>query len=161
MLVSLCNLAAGMAPNLGSSQTEDADMIIAVGNLKAVQVVNIVDCHERTIRRLCSNKRLFGNVKASLGKGGPPRSLNPVMVKTLCDHLLGKPNLDLYEMAEFIWNVFEKEVTCCPWAQLLRKRCTYILSNTPIPPSPQKKKKKKKRPIFLFFFPLFWIALTG
>lgn len=63
-------------------------------------------------------------------------------------------------MAEFIWNVFEKEVTCCPWAQLFRKRCTCILSNTPIPPSPQKK-KKKKRPIFLFFFPLFWIALIG
>ena len=33
------------------------------------------------------------------------------MVKTLCDHLLGKPNLYLYEMAEFIWGVFEKEVT--------------------------------------------------
>ena len=70
MLVSLCNLAAGMAPNLGSSQTEDADMIIAVGNLKAVQVVNIVDCHERTIRRLRTNKRLFGNVKARKVKMG-------------------------------------------------------------------------------------------
>ena len=120
-------------------------------NLKAVQVANIVDCHERTIRRLCSNKRLFGNVKASLGKGGPPRSLNPVMVKNLCDHLLGKPNLYLYEMAGFIWNVFEKEVTCCPWAQLLRKRCTCILSNTPIPPSPPKKKKKADFPFLLSF----------
>ena len=82
MLVSLCNLAAGMTPNLGSSQIEAADMMV-VGNLTAVQMANVVDCHERTIRRLRTNKRLFGNVKASLGKGGPPRSLNPVMIKTL------------------------------------------------------------------------------
>ena len=122
-----------MAPTLGSSQIEATDMMIAVGHLKAVNMANVVDCHERTIRRLRTNKRLFGNVKAPLGKGGRPRSLNPVMVKSLCDHLLGKPNLYLYEMAEFIWYVFEKEVTTS------RIRTGFVLSfDISIPPKKEK-----------------------
>ena len=67
MFVSLCNLAARMAPNLGSSKKEAADMMITVGDLTAVQMANVVDCHERTIRRLRTNKRLFGSVKAPRG----------------------------------------------------------------------------------------------
>ena len=85
--------------------------MIAVGNLKAVQMANVVDCHERTMRRQLTNKRLCGNVKASLGKGGRPRNLNRSWSKHSVITYTGKPNLYLYEMAEFIWDVFEKEVT--------------------------------------------------
>ena len=56
-----------MAPNLGSLKKEAADMMITVGDLTAVQMANVVDCHERTIRRLRTNKRLFGSVKAPRG----------------------------------------------------------------------------------------------
>ena len=35
------------------------------------------------------------------------RSLTLIMVQTLCGHLLEKPDLQLYEMVEFVWDLFE------------------------------------------------------
>ncbi|CDM32992.1 Probable transposable element [Penicillium roqueforti FM164] len=42
---------------------------------------------------------MFGSVKAPLNKGGRQRSITPVMLEALCDHLLEKPTLYLDGMA--------------------------------------------------------------
>lgn len=62
---------------------------------------------KRTILRISSNIRLFSGVKAPSNKGGRPRSLTPVMLEGLCDHLLEKPNLYLDEIAIFLWDEFD------------------------------------------------------
>lgn len=69
------------------------------------------DCHKRTIKRHRSNVRSFGSVTAPPNKGGRPRSLTPLMVQVLCDHLVEKPHLYLDEMAVFLWDEFEVLVT--------------------------------------------------
>lgn len=40
-------------------------------------------------------------------KGGRPRSITPLMLEALCEHLLEKPDLYLDEMALFLWDEFE------------------------------------------------------
>jgi hypothetical protein len=54
---------------------------------------------------------MFGGVKAPPNKGGRLRSLTPVMIKALCDHLLEKPHLYQDEMAVFLWDGFRIQET--------------------------------------------------
>lgn len=100
-----------MAPNLAAPTLQLIDDMITSKELTAVQMAEAADCHERTIRRLRSNKRMFGTTKAPLNRGGRPRSLTPVMVKILCDYLLEKPHLYLDEMVVFVYDMFQKEVS--------------------------------------------------
>ena len=74
-----------MAPNLGASKIEAANMMMTTGEHTAAQMANVIDCHERTIRRLGTNKRLFGSVKAPLRVGG--RCYARVSIEGLCDQL--------------------------------------------------------------------------
>lgn len=54
---------------------------------------------------------MFGSVKAPPSKGGRPRSITPVMLEALYDHLLEKPILYLDEMAIFLWDEFTLQAT--------------------------------------------------
>lgn len=47
---------------------------------------------------------MSGSVQAPPNKGGRRRSITPVMLEPLCDHLLEKPTLYLDEMAIFLWD---------------------------------------------------------
>jgi hypothetical protein len=58
-------------------------------------------CNKSTSREISSKKRMFGSVKAPPNKGGRPGHITPVMLETLCDHLIEKPALNLNEMAVF------------------------------------------------------------
>jgi hypothetical protein len=53
----------------------------------------------------------FGTTKAPLNGGGRPRSITPLMLEVLCEHLLEKHKLYLEEMAVFLWDEFEVLVT--------------------------------------------------
>jgi hypothetical protein len=53
-----------------------------------------------------SNLPLFGSIKASPIKARRPRSITPVMLEALSDHLLEKPDLYLYEIELFFLNEF-------------------------------------------------------
>jgi transposase len=75
------------------------------------QMAKAAGCSKRTILRISSNMRTFGSAKAPPNKGGRPRSINPVMLEALCDHLLEKPNLYLDEMALFLWDEFDIQAT--------------------------------------------------
>ena len=79
--------------------------------LTVPQMAEAAGCNERMIRRLRSNMRQFGSVKAPPNKRGRPRTLTPVMIQALCDHLIEKPYLYLDEMVLFIWDEFQKKVT--------------------------------------------------
>ncbi|EED14549.1 conserved hypothetical protein [Talaromyces stipitatus ATCC 10500] len=100
-----------MAPNLATSTlTLIRDMIIS-NELSVPQMAESAGCNERTIRRLRSNMRQFGSVKAPPNRRGRPRTLAPFMIQALCDHLLEKPYLYLDEMALFIWDEFQVQAT--------------------------------------------------
>jgi len=85
--------------------------MIVSNELTASQMAKAADCHKRTIKRHRSNVRLFGSVTAPPNKSGRPRSLTPLMVQVLCDHLVEKPHLYLDEMVVFLWDEFEVLVT--------------------------------------------------
>lgn len=64
---------------------------------------------------------LFGSVRAPPNKGGRPRSLTPIMVKALCNHLLEKPHLYLDEMAIFLWDEFQVQATTSSISRALKR----------------------------------------
>lgn len=82
------------------------DMIVS-SDLNAPQMAEAAGCHKRTIKRHRSHVRLFGSVTAPPNKGGRPRSITPLMIQVLCDHLLEKPQLYLNEMIVFLWDEFD------------------------------------------------------
>ncbi|KAF4262843.1 hypothetical protein CNMCM8812_004371 [Aspergillus fumigatus] len=103
--------ATEMAPNLAASTLAFIHDMIVSNELTVPQMAEAAGCNERTIRRLRSNMRLFGSVKAPPNRRGRPRNLTPVMIQALCDHLLEKPYLYLDEMVLFIWDEFQVQVT--------------------------------------------------
>lgn len=100
-----------MAPRLPQSTKEMTFGMITSSGLNAPQMAEAANCDKRTIKRHRSNIRMFGSVAAPLNKGGRPRSLTPLMIQVLCDHLLEKPQLYLDEMVVFLWDEFEVLVT--------------------------------------------------
>lgn len=67
-------------------------------------------CSKRAILRIRSNLRLFGTIKAPPIKAGRPRSITPVMLEALCDHLLEKPDSYLSEMELFFLDEFDVSI---------------------------------------------------
>jgi hypothetical protein len=98
--------ATDMAPNLAASTLTFIHDMIVSNELTVPQMAEAAGCNECMIRRLCSNLRLFGTLKAPPNKRGRPRNLMLVMMQALCDHLLEKPYLYLDEMVLFIWDEF-------------------------------------------------------
>jgi len=75
--------------------------------LKTSQMANVAECSERSIKAIRSNIHYYGTTTAPPNGSGRPRSLTPLMLEALCDHLLEKPELYLEEMAVFLWDEFE------------------------------------------------------
>ncbi|KAI2734408.1 hypothetical protein DTO013E5_9997 [Penicillium roqueforti] len=57
------------------------------------------------------NLRLFGNVNAPPNRVGRRRTITPLMIEALRDHLLEKPGLYLDEMVIFFWDEFRMLAT--------------------------------------------------
>jgi hypothetical protein len=91
-----------MAPNLASSKLQLIYNMISSNELSISQMAKAAGCSKRTIIRLSSNVRLFGSIKAPPNNGGQPRSITPIMLEGLYDHLLKKPDLYLNKMALFL-----------------------------------------------------------
>jgi transposase len=70
-------------------------------------MANVTECSERSIKAIRLNLRCFGSTKAPPNSGGRPRSISPPMLKSLCKHLLKKPDLYLEEIVLFLWDEFE------------------------------------------------------
>jgi transposase len=108
-----------MAPNLAASKHELIYDMIHSGELSVSEMAEAAGCNKSTIRRISSNIRLFGSVKAPPNKGGRPRNITPVMLDALYEHLLEKSTLYLDEIAVFLWDEIrssrdESEHQSCP-----------------------------------------------
>jgi transposase len=95
-----------MAPNLAASQHDFIRDMILDGTLTAGQMATNAGCSERSIKAIKSNLRHFSSTRAPPNGVGRPRSVTPLMLGALCDHLLEKPGLYQEEMAVFLWDEF-------------------------------------------------------
>lgn len=85
-------------------------------------MADTAECSERTIKYIRRNLRLFGNVHAPPNRVGRRRSLTPLMLEALYDHLLEKPGLYLDEMAIFLWDEFQTLATTSSIWRALRHK---------------------------------------
>ncbi|RYN15552.1 hypothetical protein AA0115_g12996 [Alternaria tenuissima] len=100
-----------MAPNLAASQHDLIRDMILDNSLTTPQMADVAGCSERSIRHIRSNLRCFGTTKAPFNGVGRPRSITPIMLQALCERLLEKPDLYQEEMAVFLWDEFDAQVT--------------------------------------------------
>jgi transposase len=100
-----------MAPNLAASQHDLIHDMILDNSLTTPQMADVAGCSERSIRHIRSNLRCFGTTKAPFNGVGRPRSITPIMLQALCEHLLEKPDLYQEEIAVFLWDEFDAQVT--------------------------------------------------
>jgi transposase len=96
-----------MAPNLAVSQHDFIRDMILEGTLSTAQIATNAGCSERSIKAIKSNLRHFNSTRAPPNGVGRPRSITPLMLGALCDHLLEKPGLYQEEMAVFLWDEFD------------------------------------------------------
>lgn len=105
-----------MAPNLAALIH---DMIVSK-SFTARQIAEVAGCSIPGVKRLRSDIRFFGTVKAPWNGGGRPRSITPSMLDALREHLLGKPDRYLDEMVLFLWDEFEVSVSTSAVSRALR-----------------------------------------
>ncbi|KAJ5084558.1 hypothetical protein NUU61_009137 [Penicillium alfredii] len=99
-----------MAPNLAKSTLVLIHDMISSDELTTSQMAEAAGCSERAIIRIRSNLRLFGNVKAPPITAGQPRTITPIMLEDLCDHLFEKPDFYLYDIELLFLDEFDVSV---------------------------------------------------
>jgi transposase len=80
------------------------------------------ECSERSVKGIRSNIHYYGTIKAPPNSGGRPRSITPLMIDILCEHLLEKPGLYLEEMATFLCDEFDVLVSTSTISRALKAR---------------------------------------
>ena len=99
-----------MAPRLALSKIEFISDMLKSNELTISQIANAAGCSKRSVYSIRSNLELFGSAKAPRIRAGRPRILTPLMLETLCDHLLIKPTLYLGELADILLDEFGIDV---------------------------------------------------
>lgn len=106
------NAGEGMAPNLAIAQREQIYAMIQAGHLTAAQMADVVGCSKRSVKAIRSNIRAFGSPTAPItAPAGRSRIITPVMFDALKEMLLGKPDRQLDELAAFLQEEFDVEVS--------------------------------------------------
>lgn len=100
-----------MAPRLSPSKRQFISDMIQGQSLTRYRMADAAECSEQTIKNIRRNLRLFGNVHAPPNRVGRRRSITPLMLEALFDHLLEKPGLYLDEMAIFLWDELQMLAT--------------------------------------------------
>src|SRR3954454_23336223 len=90
--------------------------------LKTNQIAEDVECSERSVKGIRSNIRYYGATRAPPNGGGRPRSMTPLMIEALCEHLLEKPGLYLEEMVIFLWDEFDVLMSTSRISRALKAR---------------------------------------
>jgi hypothetical protein len=78
------------------------NMIASKTAFKANEIANVAGCSLCNIHRIRSNIHDFGSTRAPLNTVRHPRSVTSLMLETLCEHLLEKPELYQEEMVLFL-----------------------------------------------------------
>ena len=105
--VETCN----MAPRLSLSKLYLIRDMIESQSLTTSQMAEEAECSKLTIINIRRNLRHFGSVHAPLTRIGRRRTVTPLMMQALCEHLYAKPRLYLDEMTVFLWDEFQVLVT--------------------------------------------------
>ena len=101
-----------MAPNLAAAQREQIHAMIQAGHFTADQIAQVAGCSSRSVKAIRSNVRAFGNPSAPFTAPiGRSRIITPVMFDALKELLLGKPDRQLDELAAFLQDDFDVEVS--------------------------------------------------
>jgi transposase len=96
-----------MAPNLAVSQHDLIRDMILDQTLTTTEMATNAGCSERSIKAIKSNLAHFNSTKAPANGVGRRRSITPLMLDALCEHLLEKPGLYQEEMVVFLWDEFD------------------------------------------------------
>lgn len=95
-----------MAPRLSISKLHLIRDMIENQSFTTSQMAEEAECTKLTIINIRRNLRQFGTIYAPQTRVGRKRTVTPLMIKALCDHLSEKPGLYLDEMAVFLWEEF-------------------------------------------------------
>lgn len=68
-------------------------MIYSKNELTTSQMAKVAQCSERSITDIRKNLRLFGSVRSPPVSAGRQRSITPIMLDALCEHLAEKLGL--------------------------------------------------------------------
>src|ERR1700712_2259580 len=100
-----------MAPNLKPAKRILIRDMIKDGGFTNEEIAEAASCTDRTVKAIDRNLRLFGSTTAPRNRGGRPRSITPVMLDSLLEHLGPEPDLYLEEMVEYFWREFRVRTT--------------------------------------------------
>lgn len=95
-----------MAPRLPPSKLHLIRDMIECQSFTTSQMAEEAECTKVTIINIRRNLRQFGTIYAPQTRIGRKRTMTPLMINALCDHLSEKPGLYLDEMAVFLWDEF-------------------------------------------------------
>lgn len=105
--------------------------MIRSSSLRDRDIANIVSCSKRTVTRVRANIRAFGAPYAPKAARAPRSRILPHVLDALLDRLLIKPDLYLDEMADFVWDEYDFNVSehsvrrslkACDWSKKKTQR---------------------------------------
>lgn len=100
-----------MAPKLSTWKLHLIRDMIESQSFTTSQVADEAECTKLTVINIRRNLRQFGTIYAPQTRTGRKRTVTPLMIKALCEHLTEKPGLYLDEMAIFLWDEFRTMIT--------------------------------------------------
>ena len=100
-----------MAPRLPPAKLHLIRDMIESQSLGTSKMAEEAECSQATIINICANLRQFRSVHAPSTRIGRKRTITPLMIEALCEHLPEKRRLYLDEMAVFLWDEFRTLVT--------------------------------------------------
>jgi hypothetical protein len=93
---------SNMAPRLPPSKLHLIRDMIVSQSLNTSQMAEETECSKVTTVNIRRNLRQFGDVHAPSTRIGRGRTITPLIIEALCDHLSEKPGLYLDEMSVFL-----------------------------------------------------------
>lgn len=103
--------ASDMAPGLSPSKLAFVRDMIESGSFRTSEIAEQAECSKQTIISIRNNLRHFGSLYAPQTRVGRKRTVTPLMIEALCNHLYEKPGLYLEEMVVSLWDEFQAMVT--------------------------------------------------
>jgi transposase len=100
-----------MAPRLSPAKLVLIRDMIESESFATSEMAEQAECSKQTIISIRNNLRQFGSLYAPQTRVGRKRTMTPLMIDALCDHLYEKPGLYLEEMVVFLWDEFQAMVT--------------------------------------------------
>lgn len=101
-----------MGRRLAPSQIQIISDMLRSGE-KLPVIASTAFCSRQAVYYIKSNLEHFGTARAPPVRSGRRRLITPLMLEALCEHLLEKPALFLDEMAVFLWDEFNINVSTC------------------------------------------------